>query len=75
MRQFYRKWYTSKSNRIILCGINPGKKGEGKIEILFVDYNSVSQLLEGAFNEGWEPSAQFIYSIIEKFGGGFFEHI
>lgn len=77
VRQFYRKWYDSEPNtKIVLCGINPGKKGAGKTGVPFVDYRGISQLIEGVYDDDWEQSAQFIYSIIEEIGAKtFFNHV
>lgn len=70
VRNFYRKYYrNSNTSRVVLCGINPGKKGTGKTGIPFIDSVSASYLLPNVEKEDkWEPSSEFIFSVIKEIG-------
>lgn len=68
VRDYYRNFYVAKTERIVLCGINPGKNGAGKTGIPFIDFKGASQLLSRELKKDQETSAQFIHSIIESFG-------
>ncbi|MCP8970957.1 uracil-DNA glycosylase family protein, partial [Ectobacillus ponti] len=73
VRQFYQKWYGQMPRkRIVLCGINPGKKGAGKTGIPFIDYRSLSHLMQGVHGKDAEQSAQFVYTIISEMGAEHF---
>lgn len=61
-------YYPSDPNRIVLCGINPGKNGAGKTGIPFIDFRSLSHLLPDTKQDDCESSAEFIYSIISEIG-------
>lgn len=77
VKRFYNKHYSNKSNsRIVLCGINPGKRGAGLTGIPFIDFASASHLLPDIPNDKWELSAKFIYSVIESIGvNEFFDNV
>ena len=67
--EFYKKVYcTDKKNRIVFCGINPGRKGAGKTGVPFFDYMSLSNILASVKNNDSEQSAQFIWSVISECG-------
>ncbi|WP_394173992.1 uracil-DNA glycosylase family protein [Guptibacillus hwajinpoensis] len=68
VKRFYEACYRSQSSRVVLCGINPGRLGAGKTGVPFIDYKSLSKVVKGVNNNDQELSAQFIYSIIDKFG-------
>lgn len=71
VRSYYRKFYGEGGSRIVLCGINPGRLGAGKTGIPFIDFYALNHLIpEGGIQhkENTEKSAQFILSIIERFG-------
>lgn len=72
VRRYYQTVYSNEANRIVLCGINPGKNGAGKTGIPFLDYKSVSHLFSGIGRYDREQSAQFILSIINEIGSDSF---
>lgn len=77
VRDFYKNYYMPvKHQRIVLCGINPGKFGAGKTGVPFLDFKSLSQLLSTVNSDENERSAQFIWQIISKFGSqAFFNQV
>mgnify|MGYP001222854257 CR=1 FL=1 len=72
VRRFYRTYYQYKSERIVLCRINPGRKGAGKTGIPFLDFKSVSKLLPDIMKKDKENSTQFIWSVINEIGRDIF---
>ncbi|WP_391207752.1 uracil-DNA glycosylase family protein [Psychrobacillus sp. L4] len=68
VRTYYREMYKGQGNRIVFCGINPGKNGAGKTGIPFIDFKGLSQLLPDITNQDSENSAQFIMSVISEIG-------
>lgn len=68
VKSYYQTLYSLSANRVVLCGINPGKNGAGKTGIPFIDFKGVSQLMPNLYEDDWEKSAQFILSIINEFG-------
>lgn len=77
VREFYQTYYTKQNNnRVVLCGINPGRLGAGKTGVPFLDFHSLSRMLPGIRDNDSELSAKFISTIIEKIGRErFFEHV
>lgn len=66
--------YCKSTPKIVLCGINPGRHGAGKTGIPFIDFNSLSKLIEGVEQTDSERSAAFFYDVIEAYGSErFFE--
>ncbi len=68
---FYRKYYSDDDRRTLILGINPGRFGSGTTGISFTDpiklernCNIPNDLIKKP-----ELSADFIYSMIERFGG------
>lgn len=43
VRLYYQRMYTNKKQRIVFCGINPGKNGAGKTGIPFIDFKGASR--------------------------------
>lgn len=73
---FYKLYYCNNRNRIVLCGINPGKLGAGKTGVPFLDFKSLSKMLPNIKDTDCELSAQFIYSVITHFGNKtFFDNV
>ena len=69
--QFCNKFYEDKNERTLLLGINPGRFGAG---VTGVNFTAPKQLLhycgiEHPFTNGTELSAEFIYDIIQAYGG------
>lgn len=68
---FLKKFYSGKSKRRIILGINPGRFGAG---ITGINFTAPKQLRENCkinhpFKQSSELSAEFIYEVIESFGG------
>ena len=76
VRTYYQTFYETGSDRIVLCGINPGKLGAGKTGIPFLDFQSVSQLFSDIQLSDSERSAQFIWSVMNEIGiDDFYDHV
>ena len=68
VNEFYKIVYQKNNvNRIVLCGINPGRNGAGKTGVPFIDNLSLSKILSKIEERDSEPSAQFVWSVISKF--------
>lgn len=68
---FFRKFFADREKRIVLVGINPGRFGAG---ITGINFTAPRQLSEDCgiphhLGNGSELSAEFIYSVIQAFGG------
>ena len=68
VKSFNEKYYSVPYPKIVLCGINPGKNGAGKTGIPFLDFLSLSKLLDGVSSKSEERSAQFFYEIVNEIG-------
>ena len=68
---FYRKFYDDKNTRTLILGINPGRHGGGTTGIPFTDPIKLEQYchMPNSFSKKPELSADFIYTMIESFGG------
>lgn len=71
LRQFLRKYFNDAGRRQLFLGINPGRLGAG---VTGVNFTAPKQLTENCgiehpFKRGSEISAEFIYAMIEAFGG------
>ena len=69
--QFYQKFYNDQNERSIILGINPGRHGGGVTGIPFTDPVKLEHYcnIPNPFNKKTELSADFIYRMIEEFGG------
>lgn len=69
--KFYSKFYSDRQKRFVMVGINPGRFGGGQTGIPFTD--PIRLLKEcgipNSFNQRPELSSEFIYRIINSFGG------
>lgn len=68
---FFRKFYADKKPRRLLLGINPGRFGAG---ITGINFTAPKQLKDNCsirhpFKTSSELSAEFIYDVIECYGG------
>ena len=72
IEEFYNSVYENGLPKIVLCGINPGRNGAGKTGILFLDFTSLSKIMNGVNRSDSERSAQFFYDIVEEIGVGTF---
>jgi hypothetical protein len=71
MTLFYQKYYADDQPRFFLFGINPGRFGAGITGIPFTDPVRLEQDCDipNAFPKKQELSAQFIWQVIQAFGG------
>ena len=68
---FYKKFYDDYKKRYLILGINPGRFGAGITGVPFTDTKRLLQEC-GIYFEGkvtHEPSATFVYEVINAFGG------
>lgn len=72
VKQFYAKYYGNSYPDTVLCGINPGRNGAGKTGVPFIDFSSLSKLLDGIDRDDWERSAQFFFEVVQHFGSSTF---
>ena len=68
---FYQKFYHDNENRTLIIGINPGRHGAGVTGIPFTDTKNLSRYcqLELKGMKTYELSAEFIYEVINTYGG------
>ena len=68
---FYRKYYSDRSPRIFLVGINPGRFGSGVTGIGFTDPPRLAADcgIPHSISGGAELSSDFVYRVIAAFGG------
>lgn len=69
--QFYPKYYSDNRPRAFIFGINPGRHGAGVTGIPFTDpiRLEVKCGIVNDFQKRGELSSEFIYEVIEAFGG------
>lgn len=69
--RFYRKFYNDKNKRKLILGINPGRLGAGITGIPFTDPIKLEDKcgIRNEFRKVGEPSAGFIYDMIDAYGG------
>lgn len=68
---FYNKYYSDSNPRILLLGINPGRLGGGVTGIPFTDPVKLETNcgIQNDLQKKTEPSAGFIYDMINAYGG------
>ena len=68
---FYNKYYSDTNQRILLLGINPGRLGGGVTGVPFTDPVKMQENCEitNDLQKKTEPSAGFIYDMINGYGG------
>src|SRR5690349_17067922 len=68
---FYRQYYHDSNARQLIVGINPGRLGGGLTGIPFTDPNKLQRVcgIANSLPKKSELSADFIYSMIQQFGG------
>jgi hypothetical protein len=68
--KFYRKFYDDEEQRTMILGINPGRHGGGITGIPFTDPVKLESLgIQNDFQKKRELSADFVYQMIDAFGG------
>jgi len=70
-KAFYKKYFNDNNQRQLLFGINPGRFGAG---ITGINFTGPRQLkdncgIDHPFGNSSELSAEFIYEVIEQYGG------
>ena len=70
-RQFYKKYYSDSNKRTLILGINPGRFGAGLTGIPFTDPVKLEAIcgIPNTLQKKVELSADFIYAMIEAYGG------
>lgn len=78
VHRFLYNYFNDENSRTLLLGINPGRLGAGQTGI---NFTAPKQLLHYCgikhfFKNNTELSAEFIYSVIEQYGGveNFYKH-
>ena len=68
---FYKKYYDDHNKRVGILGINPGRFGAGLTGIPFTDPKKLEMIcgIKNDFPKKAELSGDFIYLLIEEFGG------
>lgn len=71
IRQFFTKYFSDDGERLFLVGINPGRFGAGLTGVGFTDPIFLYERcgIENSFEKKHELSSQFIYEVIEAYGG------
>lgn len=69
--QFYRKFYEAGEQRVFIFGINPGRHGAGLTGVPFTDPLRLEEKcgIPNEWRKKAELSSQFVYAVIEKYGG------
>src|SRR5258708_32576460 len=69
-KKFYKTFYNDNAPRTMILGINPGRHGGGITGIPFTDPVKLEALgIVNNFQKKRELSADFVYKMIEAFGG------
>ena len=70
LKVFLQKYYADDRKRVLLLGINPGRYGAGITGINFTAPKQLKEIcgIDNPFS-GTELSAEFIYKMIEAYGG------
>lgn len=70
-QSFLNKYFHDKNQRLLLLGINPGRLGAGVTGVNFTAPKQLAQAcgIEHPFKQQTELSAEFIYEMIEAYGG------
>jgi len=71
VKDFYRKFFNKKKQRLFIFGINPGRFGGGLTGIAFTDPVVLKETcgIENCLGNKKELSSKFIYKMIEEYGG------
>ena len=66
--KYYERYVSEKPNKIVLCGLNPGRFGAGLTGVPFIDFKSLSEMIPEVDRQETENSAQFFFEVIKKIG-------
>jgi hypothetical protein len=71
LKSFTDTYYTGKQKRILILGINPGRFGSGITGIPFTDPVALEDYcgINNTFSKKKELSSDFVYRMIDAFGG------
>jgi len=71
VKNFYNKYYSDNNPRLFIFGINPGRFGGGLTGIPFTDPVALRKFcgIENNLGDKRELSSEFIYMMIDEFGG------
>jgi hypothetical protein len=71
VKLFFKKYYSDDHPRRLIFGINPGRFGAGTTGINFTAPKQLKEYcgIDHSFRPQSELSAEFIYEMIERFGG------
>lgn len=71
IKSFFDRYYADTDKRIYIWGINPGRHGGGVTGLPFTDPFALTNYLgiDHAFSGQRELSSEFVYQVIEAFGG------
>jgi hypothetical protein len=68
MELFYGKYVEPFHPRVVICGINPGRFGSGKVGVPFLDFRALNELVGDTGREDTEKSARFFLAVVKHFG-------
>ena len=70
-KKFYHQYYNDNHPRSLILAINPGRFGAGTTGIPFTDPKKLEDIcgISNTFPKKTELSADFIYAMIERYGG------
>jgi hypothetical protein len=68
MEAFHRRYVEPFRPRVVICGINPGRFGSGKVGIPFLDFRALNDLVGDTGRLDSEKSARFFHSVVNHFG-------
>lgn len=71
IKQFFKKFYNDNNSRHFIFGINPGRFGAGTTGINFTAPKQLKEYcgIDHPFKPQTELSAEFIYEMIDRYGG------
>jgi hypothetical protein len=72
MELFYGKYVEPFHPRVVICGINPGRFGSGKVGVPFLDFRALNELVGDTGRDDTEKSARFFFSVVRHFGAELF---
>ncbi len=61
-------FYKDSFPKTVLCRINPGRFGAAKTGVSFIDFTSLSQMIDGVNRDDSERSAKFFFDVVQEFG-------
>jgi len=64
MELFYGKYIEPFHPRVVVCGINPGRFGSGKVGVPFLDFRALNELVGDTGRNDTEKSGAGVESIV-----------